>query len=202
MRLPYPKSTTDICYSPPMTIEESPLPGLFLLRPKVIEDARGFFSEVFRLDEMAMCGIHPTFVQMNHSSSKPGILRGLHFQWDPPLGKFIRVLSGTAFMAAVDIRKKSPTLGQWFGVEVSRANRLSLFAPPGFATGFCVVGDEDAEVEYCYTALYNQKGEGVIRWNDPAIGIEWPVENPSVSERDAKAGTFAEWMAKEESSRF
>src|SRR3989338_10740232 len=146
-----------------MTIEPTHLGGLVLIKPKVIEDARGAFAEVFRLDELAKHGITPTIVQMNHSTSYKGILRGLHFQWEPPLGKFIRVIHGSALVAAVDIRPTSPTFRKSDTWEGTFENRLIVYAPPGFATGFCVLGDR-ADVEYCYTAHYNPKGEGVIRW--------------------------------------
>ncbi len=185
-----------------MTITESPLKGLFICQPKVREDARGAFSEVLRMDELsAAVGIEPKFLQMNHSTSNTNVLRGLHFQWDKPLGKFIRVIGGNAFMAAVDIRKNSPTLGKSFTIEASAENRTCLWAPPGFATGFATLGDR-ADIEYLYTAYYNPNGEGVIKWDDPAIAVPWPLQNPIISERDQGAGTLQDWLNREESEAF
>ncbi|MBI3331643.1 dTDP-4-dehydrorhamnose 3,5-epimerase [Candidatus Peregrinibacteria bacterium] len=185
-----------------MTITESSLPGLYICQPKVVGDARGFFQEVFRFDEMEKAGLAlPTFVQMNHSRSAAGVVRGLHFQYDKPLGKLIRVPRGKAHMVAVDIRKKSKTLGKHLIIEVSEENCTVLYVPPGFATGFCV-SEGSADVEYLYTALYNPVGESNILWNDPAIGIHWPVANPTLSERDKKAGTLADWLARPEANTF
>lgn len=185
-----------------MQIAESSLEGLYVIRPTVREDSRGAFTEVMRLDLLEEAtGIRPTFVQMNHSTSRANVLRGLHFQFDPPLGKFIRVILGAAFMAAVDIRKHSPTLGKFLAWEVNAENRTCLWVPPGFATGFCVLGD-CADVEYLYTAHYNAAGEANVLWNDPAIGLPWPLEDPIVSERDQKAPTLQDWLARPESVVF
>ena len=208
-----------------MTIELTPLAGLTVIHPNVFADERGFFMEVYRQDQLRAEGIDAQFVQCSHSSSKAGILRGLHFQWDKPLGKLIRVIRGRAYVVAVDIRKKSSTLGQWFGIELSYENKKELWAPPGFASGFCMVNEDaptsgrsdgwsdsvqtsesasiehrgGADVEYQYTAIYNPKGESNIIWNDPAIGIEWPIEHPILSPRDGGAGTLADWLARSES---
>ena len=184
-----------------MTIEESTLKGLCILTPDLKRDDRGAFMEVFRMDELEKAGICPQFVQMNHSTSKKNVLRGLHFQWEKPLGKFIRVLHGTAFMAAIDIRRSSVTLGTWLGIEISAEHHKALWVPPGFATGFCTIGDE-VQVEYCYTALYNPHAESTICWNDPKVGIRWPILHPILSPRDSAAGTFDDWMAKSESTLF
>lgn len=184
-----------------MDIRESSLKGLFEIQPKVREDARGAFAEVMRMDELAAAGIKPVFLQLNHSTSMANVLRGLHFQWDKPLGKFIRVIHGSAFMAAVDIRVDSPTKGQFLTNELSAENRTCLWVPPGFATGFCVLG-ERADIEYQYTAYYNPQGESNILWNDPAIGIPWPLTEPIISERDQKAGTLAEWFERVEAKNF
>lgn len=181
-----------------MQIEKTPLPGLIIIYPNFFPDERGFFMEVYRQDHLRERGIDAQFVQESHSSSKAGILRGLHFQWNKPLGKLIRVIRGAAFVVAADIRKKSPTMGKWFGLELSYDNKKELWAPPGFASGFCILGD-GADIEYQYTAVYNPKGESNIIWNDPAIGIEWPIKNPTLSPRDAGAGTLADWLARPES---
>lgn len=184
-----------------MTVEPTPLKGLLVIHPNVFPDERGFFMEVYRQDHLKSHGIDVQFLQGAHSSSKQGVLRGLHFQWDKPLGKLIRLIRGSAFVAAVDIRKKSPTLGQWFGIELSYENKTELWVPPGFASGFCILGD-GADVEYQYTAIYNPKGESNIIWSDPAIGIAWPNMQPILSPRDAGAGTLADWLAKPESDFF
>jgi dTDP-4-dehydrorhamnose 3,5-epimerase len=181
-----------------MYIQPLRIPGLFLVTPKRHEDARGFFMEVYREDEFMAAGVtDQSFVQENHSSSMRGVLRGLHVQYDPPLGKLIRIIHGAAFVVAVDIRFHSPTRGKWFGVELSAQNKQELFVPAGFASGFCVTGDI-AEVEYHYTVHYNPHGEASIRWDDPELRIDWPIKDPIVSERDKQGVSFAEWLAKPE----
>lgn len=172
-----------------------------MLQPEVYEDERGFFAEVYRKDIMAEHGITDEFVQDNHSRSSYGVLRGLHFQWEPPMGKLMRVTFGEAFLVAVDIRKNSPTLGQWHGEMVSAQNKKMIYAPAGFARGFCVTSDF-AEIQYKCTGLYNSKAESGILWNDPEIGIKWPVENPVLSEKDKNAKTLREWLATNESEFF
>lgn len=184
-----------------MTIEETKCNGLFLITPEIKGDSRGFFMEVYRRDVFAAHGIPTDFVQCNHSRSSQGVVRGLHFQFDPPLSKLMRVISGTAWMVAVDIRPASPTLGQWVAHELSAENKVQLYAPAGFAAGFCVTG-EHAEVEYHYSALYNQAGESNIMWNDPELGIPWPITNPTLSPRDQRAKTFKEWLARPEAKIF
>jgi dTDP-4-dehydrorhamnose 3,5-epimerase len=182
-----------------MKIEPTSLKDLYVIKPSVIQDSRGFFMEVFRDDLYAEQGLAiPRIVQQNHSKSSQGVVRGLHFQWDKPLGKLIRVVSGSAFVVAVDIRKKSETLGKWFGLEVSAENKNILYAPAGFASGFAVTSLV-AEVEYLYTAIYNQQGESNILWNDPKIGINWPIPKPLLSDRDKSAVTLAEWLQTPES---
>jgi len=169
--------------------------------PDVYSDARGFFMESYRRDHFEEIGIAEEFVQDNHSGSMRGVLRGLHFQWDPPMGKLMRVTRGKAFLVAVDIRKGSPTLGKWFGVEVSPENHLQVWAPAGFARGFCALED-NTEVQYKCTGIYNPNGESGIRWDDPEVGIEWPVDSPILSAKDAAAQTLKEWLAKPESETF
>lgn len=186
-----------------MKIEAAPISGLYIITPDVRGDTRGFFMEVYREDEFMSAGINTgKFVQQNHSRSEKGIIRGLHFQWDKPLGKLIRVVNGGAFVVAVDIRKKSKTLGKWFSLELNADNKKIFFVPSGFASGFTVTGD-CAEVEYLYTVLYNQNGESNIIWNDPEIGINWPnINNPILSDRDKNAGTFHDWLMRPESDIF
>jgi dTDP-4-dehydrorhamnose 3,5-epimerase len=137
-----------------------------VLVPESFQDSRGFFMETFREDQFKALGLPSHFVQDNHSRSVKGVIRGLHFQWEPPMGKVMRVSLGSAFLAAVDIRTDSPTLGQWFGIEASAANKRQVWAPAGFARGFCVIS-EVAEIQYKCTGLYNSKAESGIRWDDP-----------------------------------
>jgi len=182
-------------------IESRHLGDLAVLASEVFEDERGFFMEVFRADQYKALGLPTEFVQDNHSRSKQGVVRGLHFQWDPPMGKLMRVTYGSAFLVAVDIRKGSPTLGRWFGVEVSAKDKKQVWAPAGFARGFCAVSDF-AEVQYKCTGIYNPKGESGIRWNDPKIGIQWPVKEPELSGKDRQAQTLDEWLASPASNHF
>jgi dTDP-4-dehydrorhamnose 3,5-epimerase len=177
-------------------IDSVHLKDIVVLLPDVYGDARGFFMETYRADQFRELGLPTDFVQDNHSRSKKGVLRGLHFQWDPPMGKLMRVARGAAFLVAVDIRKDSPTLGQWFGVEVSETNKKQIWAPYGFARGFCALTDE-CEVLYKTTGVYNQKGEGGIYFADPAIGVKWPVDvnTAQTSERDRGFPTLAQWLA-------
>lgn len=176
-----------------MRIESRHLGEIVVLVPEVFKDDRGFFLEAFRADQFQALGLPHEFLQDNHSGSRKGVIRGLHFQWDPPMGKLMRVTRGRVFLVAVDIRKGSPTVGQWYGLEVSAENRKQVWAPAGFARGFCVLSDF-AEVEYKCTAIYNARGESGIRWNDPAIGIQWPGSDWIVSEKDGKAQTLGEWL--------
>ena len=184
-----------------ITIESQHLNGIVVLAPEVFEDERGFFMEVYRADHFRDLGLPTNFQQDNHSRSARNVVRGLHFQWEPPMGKLMRVTQGTAFLVAVDIRKGSPTFGRWFGLEVSSANKKQVWAPPGFARGFCALS-EFAELQYKCTGIYNSKGESGILWNDPAIGIDWPVTNPILSAKDAKAQTLAAWAASPFSDHF
>ena len=158
----------------------------------VYRDERGFFMEVFRSDLFRALGLPDVFVQDNHSCSKQGVVRGLHFQWEPPMGKLMRVTRGKALLVSADIRKGSSTFGQWFGLETSAEEGKQIWAPAGFARGFCALTD-GTEIQYKTTGIYNSKCEATIRWDDPEIGVRWPVENPHVSERDRKALTLAQW---------
>jgi dTDP-4-dehydrorhamnose 3,5-epimerase len=188
-----------------ITIESQHLNGIVVLtHPDVFEDERGFFVEVFRADQFAELGLPTAFVQDNHSRSRKGVLRGLHFQWEPPMGKLMRVTQGSAFLVAVDIRKGSPTLGQWFGIEVSAKNKKQVWAPAGFARGFYVISDY-AEVQYKCTGIYSNRCESGILWNDPRIGIEWPLDKTAelvTSDKDNKARTLDQWLASPESESF
>jgi dTDP-4-dehydrorhamnose 3,5-epimerase len=182
-------------------VEDAPLRGVKIVTHQLFEDDRGLFFEVFRADEYQRRGLPTSFEQVNLSRSVRGVLRGLHFQWDPPMGKLMRVTSGTAFLIAVDIRKGSPTLSQWFGLEVSSQDCMQIWAPAGFARGFCVLS-ESAEIQYMCTGIYNPTGESGIVWNDPAIGIEWPISEPILSAKDAAAQSLQEWLDRPESGAF
>jgi len=184
-----------------ITIETKYLDEVSVIVPGVFEDGRGFFSETFRADQFVALGLPTAFVQDNHSRSMKGVVRGLHFQWGPPMGKLMRVTRGAAFLVAVDIRKGSPTLGKWVGVEATAENRRCVWAPAHFARGFCALSDM-TEIQYKCTGIYNSKAESGIRWNDPAIGIEWPLSDVTVSEKDQKARTLAEWLASPDSDNF
>lgn len=182
-------------------IESRHLQDVVVLVPDIFQDSRGFFMETFREDQFKAHGLPYHFVQDNHSRSAKGVVRGLHFQWEPPMGKLMRVTVGSAFLVAVDIRKGSPTLGKWTGIEASAENRREVWAPAGFARGFCVLSDF-AEIQYKCTGAYNNKGESGVLWNDPEIGIEWPVANAELSEKDKKAQTLAQWLASPASDNF
>ena len=159
--------------------------------------------ETYREDQFEQLGLPTRFVQDNHSRSSRGVVRGLHFQWDPPMGKLMRVSFGSAFLVAVDIRKGSPTLGKWTGAVASAENRRQVWAPAGFARGFCVLSDI-AEIQYKCTGIYNSKAESGILWNDPEIGIEWPlsVAEVQLSDKDKKAQSLAQWLASPKSENF
>jgi len=182
-------------------IESTHLNGLAVLRPEVYEDDRGFFTEVYRKDQFEELGLPGVFVQDNHSRSTKNVVRGLHFQWDPPMGKLMRVTVGKAFLVAVDIRKGSPTLGKWFGAEVSAEDKKQIWAPAGFARGFCVLS-EFAEIQYKCTGLYNKNAESGILWKDEQVSVDWPVKNPIVSDKDQSAQTLSEWLGRPESNLF
>ncbi len=168
-----------------MIIHQTPLPGLLLIEPKVFGDARGFFLETYREERLAAFSV-PAFVQDNHSRSARGVLRGLHYQLGRPQGKLVMVARGAVFDVAVDIRKGSKTFGQWYGVELNEENHLQLYVPPGFAHGFCVLSDM-ADFLYKCTQYYAPKTERGIIWNDPDIGIDWPLSAPLLSARDGQA---------------
>ena len=174
-----------------------------VLVPDVFQDSRGFFMETFREDQFKELGLPWHFGQDNHSRSAKGVVRGLHFQWEPPMAKLMRVTQGSAFLVAVDIRKGSPTLGKWSGVVASSDDRRQVFAPAGFARGFCVLSDF-AEIQYKCTGIYNNKAESGIRWDDSEIGIQWPIPASEMilSDKDKKAQTLAQWLASPNSDHF
>lgn len=161
------------------------LPDVVMIKPKVFEDPRGFFMETYREDRFTSGGISQRFVQENHSASGMGVLRGLHYQIRQTQGKLVRVLSGEIFDVAVDIRRSSPTFGQWVGIILSAENKNQLWIPGGFAHGFFVISDR-AEVVYKVTDYYAPEWERSILWNDPKIAIEWPLNgiDPILSQKD------------------
>ena len=158
------------------------LPGVLIIEPRVFSDARGSFFESYHAERYAQAGL-PLFVQDNHSCSISGTIRGLHYQCRRPQGKLVRVIRGLVWDVAVDIRRGSPTFGRWLGVELSAENKRQLYIPPGFAHGFCVPA-EPAEFEYKCTSYYAPDDERGVRWDDPALGISWPVKDPIMSDRD------------------
>jgi dTDP-4-dehydrorhamnose 3,5-epimerase len=171
------------------------LNGLVLIELLVHKDARGFFTERFHAAKFEEFGLPTRFVQDNHSRSLPGVLRGLHFQHTPAQGKLIGVIHGHIWDVAVDLRRASPTLGRHSALELSGANGQLLWIPPGFAHGFCVLGDEPADVIYSVDSVYNPEGEGGIFWDDPELAIPWPVKNPIVSKKDQWLGAFATYKS-------
>ncbi|NCU05199.1 MAG: dTDP-4-dehydrorhamnose 3,5-epimerase [Chitinophagaceae bacterium] len=184
------------------TVEKTEIRDLLIITPEIFKDDRGFFTESYRKDKFTEFGLDFEFVQDNHSRSSKGVVRGLHFQWEPPMGKLMRVTQGAAFLVAVDIRIGSPTLGKWIGVEASVDNRKQVYAPAGFARGFCVMSDF-AEIQYKCTGTYTtNKAESGVLWNDPAIGINWPVTDPILSKKDEVAQTLADWLQKPDSKNF
>lgn len=154
-------------------VEKTPIEGLYIIEPTVHGDSRGYFTETYNKRDMEEAGLSMTFVQDNQSMSVKGVLRGLHFQKQYPQGKLVRVIKGTVFDVAVDLRKNSPTYGQWYGVELSEENKKQFYISEGFAHGFLVLSDV---AEFCYkvTDFYHPGDEGGLAWNDPKIGIQWP----------------------------
>mgnify|MGYP000459926202 CR=1 FL=1 len=168
-----------------MNIIKTDINDVLIIEPKIFGDERGFFMETFnakRYQELA--GLNDVFVQDNHSRSTKGVLRGLHFQMNKPQGKLVRVVSGEVFDVAVDIRKTSKTYGQWVGVYLSAENKRQFWVPPGLAHGFVTLS-ENADFEYKCTEYYYPDDEHCLAWDDETVGIEWPIENPTLSEKDA-----------------
>ncbi len=172
-----------------MNVTPTALPEVLLIEPRVFRDERGFFLESYNARTYAEAGLPAQFVQDNHSRSQRGTLRGLHAQARQPQGKLVRVINGEVFDVAVDVRRSSPRFGHWVGVTLSAANFRQLYVPPGFAHGFCVLSDV-AEFEYKCTDYYHPQSEIAIAWDDPAIGVKWPLDAPLLSARDAAAGTL------------
>ena len=173
-----------------MQVSKTPIDGLLTIEPKIFADPRGMFYEVYSENKYEEYGI-PCFVQDNHSVSKKGVLRGLHYQVNPGQGKLVRVTRGEVFDVAVDIRKQSPTYGKWWGLSLSETNNFQLYIPIGFAHGFCVLS-ESAEVLYKCSDYYSPENERGILWNDPDLAIDWPVKDPILSEKDAVSPLFSE----------
>jgi dTDP-4-dehydrorhamnose 3,5-epimerase len=175
-----------------MKVIETNIRGCVIIEPTVFGDERGFFLETFHAARYAeSAGINLPFVQDNHSRSSKGVLRGLHFQKTKPQGKLVRVVRGEVYDVAVDIRANSKTFGKWEAVILSEHNKLQFWVPPGFAHGFVVLSDI-ADFEYKCTDFYDSTDEGSILWSDPDLGIQWPVQNPIVSAKDAVAKQLAD----------
>jgi dTDP-4-dehydrorhamnose 3,5-epimerase len=174
-----------------MRVHETALEGVLIVEPRVFRDARGFFVETFHAERYAAAGIRSPFVQDNHSRSVRDTLRGLHWQEEQPQAKLLRVIEGEIFDVVVDVRPDSATFGRWVGVRLSDENFRQIYVPEGFAHGFCVTSDV-AQVEYKCSAFYHPAGERGLIWNDPDIGIEWPVTTPLLSDRDRRHPTLAQ----------
>ena len=166
-----------------MRIEQTSLPGVLIVEPRIFSDDRGFFLEAFNEERFAQHGLPGHFCQDNHSRSYRGVLRGLHYQLHHPQGKLVTVIQGRVFDVAVDIRRGSSTFGQWHGVTLSGEQPRYLWIPPGFAHGFCALS-EVADIVYKCTAPYMPGDEGGILWNDPVLGIDWPLTKPLLSPKD------------------
>jgi dTDP-4-dehydrorhamnose 3,5-epimerase len=177
-----------------MEFIQTDLPGVIIIKPRLIEDERGFFMETFQQHKFDAAGIESAFVQDNHSRSMKHTLRGLHYQLQHAQGKLVRVVAGEIYDAVVDIRRSSPAFGRWVGVTLSSKDKNQLWVPPGFAHGFFVVSDW-AEVLYKVTDYYDQPAERCIRWNDPALNISWPIplgSHPILSAKDNAGKLLAE----------
>ena len=178
------------------TVETCEIEGLKVITPKVFGDARGYFMETYQYEDFKKLGIPEVFVQDNQSASRKGVLRGLHFQKQFPQDKLVRVIRGEVFDVAVDLRKDSPTFGQWFGVVLSAENKKQFFIPKNFAHGFLVLSDE-AEFTYKCTDYYHPEDEGGIFYADPDLGVKWPFPDgmePILSEKDKHHGGFADFQ--------
>lgn len=169
-----------------MKVIETDLPGCLVVEPRVFADSRGFFYESFNHDKLAEHGLAPQFVQGNVSSSSRGVLRGLHYQWPKPQGKYVSVIEGEVWDVAVDIRRGSPHYGRWTAVVLSAENKRHFWIPEGFAHGFAVLS-ERAIFSYLCTNTYDASADASLRWDDPDLAIDWPVSDPSLSPKDAAA---------------
>jgi dTDP-4-dehydrorhamnose 3,5-epimerase len=174
-----------------MNVIATSIPDVLIIEPKVFSDARGFFKETYQAERYAAAGMPSTFVQDNISRSRRGTLRGLHFQLKRPQGKLVQALSGRIFDVAVDLRRNSPSYGKWVGAELSDTNHRQVYIPPGFAHGFCVLS-ESADLFYKCTDLYFAEHERTLLWNDPAVGIQWPLEAPPIlSDKDRRGAALS-----------
>jgi len=178
-----------------MKVSETNLPGVLIIEPKAFGDHRGFFLETFQAERYREAGIEFPFVQDNHSRSQRGVLRGLHLQHNQPQGKLVSVSRGAVFDVAVDIDPASSTCGEYVGVELSEENHLQLWIPPGYAHGFCVLSDV-ADFQYKCTDFYNPQDESGLLWNDPDVGVAWPIESPRLSEKDQRLPTLRQLLEK------
>lgn len=173
-----------------MKVIETSLPGVLIVEPQVFKDPRGYFYESYNEAKYIKAGIRANFVQTNVSQSAKGVLRGLHYQWPNPQGKLVSVLEGEVYDVAVDIRRGSPTFGQWMSAMLTADNHRHLWIPEGFAHGFCVLS-ERATFTYQCTTLYDGATDAAICWNDAQIGVDWPISQPLISDKDAKAPLLA-----------
>lgn len=178
----------------PIQLEPTAIADCVVARVSAYPDTRGSFRELFRADQFAAAGLPSTFAQINHSRSACGVVRGLHFQWKPPMAKLMRVARGAAFLVAVDVRRNSPSCGRAVWRTVRAGEDLWLYAPAGFARGLQALED-DTEIEYLCTAIYSPEHEGGILWNDPALGIPWPIGEAVLSAKDREAPRMADWLA-------
>lgn len=174
-----------------MKVVETDLPGCLVIEPRVFGDERGFFYESFNLDKLGIHGLTPSFVQGNVSSSSKGVLRGLHYQWPNPQGKYVSVLEGEVWDVAVDIRRGSPNFGRWTAVVLSEENKRHFWIPEGFAHGFVTLS-ERAVFGYLCTATYAPDADAAIAWDDPELAIDWPVDSPMLSAKDERAPRLAD----------
>jgi dTDP-4-dehydrorhamnose 3,5-epimerase len=178
-----------------MEVIETNLKGVVVLKPKVFEDARGYFFESYNANLFKSAGLDLNFVQDNQSLSQKGVLRGLHFQNNPwAQGKLVRVIKGSVFDVAVDIRKSSPSYGKWFGLELNEKNKTMMYIPPGFAHGFATL-ENDTIFSYKCTNFYDKASEDCLLWNDPDIGIEWPIDNPLLSDKDLQGKRIKDFVS-------
>ncbi|MBX3165058.1 MAG: dTDP-4-dehydrorhamnose 3,5-epimerase [Bacteroidetes bacterium] len=178
-----------------MEVVETKLKGVVVIKPNVFEDARGYFFESYNKNAFAQAGLNMNFVQDNQSLSQKGVLRGLHFQNNPHAqGKLVRVITGAVFDVALDIRKGSPTYGQWFGTELTEKNKHMMYIPEGFAHGFATLEDNTI-FSYKCTNVYNKAAEDCILWNDTDLAIDWKLETPLLSEKDLQGKQFKNFVS-------
>ncbi|MDA3942663.1 MAG: dTDP-4-dehydrorhamnose 3,5-epimerase [Bacteroidetes bacterium] len=178
-----------------MEIINTKIPDLLIVKPAVFEDKRGYFFESYNKEKFLSQGVDQNFVQDNESKSMKGVLRGLHFQAPPfAQGKLVRVMKGAVLDVAVDIRKNSPTYGQWASIELTESNKMMYWVPPGFAHGFVTLEDNTVFFYKC-TNMYNKASEGSIRWNDPDLYIDWGISNPILSDKDQNSPLFKDFVS-------